>query len=128
MFAAAAVVALLAIGVYLILARSRGSDAGKAWGKWPFLFFLGYGLAAALAAFLIAPTGPGSGRIAFIVMAVYSIIPLLLGARRVKVIALILGLLFLIGIAVETKAGLDFERAMQEQRAQTQTEDEGLQP
>ena len=67
-----------------------------------------------IGASFIAPTGPGSGRIVFIFMLVYSCLLLILSSRTARVFGLVVGIIALVGIIQTTKDKEKFKRAMQE--------------
>jgi len=74
------------------------------WAHQMVLVLVGYAMAGLLGTALVAPTGPGSSRICYLVLLGYSLVVVLFGARLMKVFAGILAIVFVIGIVSETKA------------------------
>ena len=118
-----AITAVSVVALGLILARIR-SLSKIAWWKQVLLILVGYLCVFHLGALLIAPTGPGSDRIVFILLLVYSLVLAILGSRIVKVIGLLLALVFIIGVILSTKERWDFERRMEEKAQQQRLESE----
>ncbi len=95
---------------------SREENARREPWRRLLLVGLGYLATALLGSMLIAPMGPGSDRIAYLCLLVYSLLVAVFCARLVRVVALLLAALFLIGVVVETKAQRDFQRHLKESR------------
>lgn len=85
----------------------------KATWRKQLLFIVAGGLLTSVpATMLISPTGPGSDRIAYIVLAVYVFFLVLLGPKFTKIIGIVLLCIFLVAIAMETRSRNRFEKKM----------------
>jgi disulfide bond formation protein DsbB len=113
------VVSVVALG--LILAGIRKWPK-IAWWKQVLLILGGYVCVFHLGVLLISPTGPGSERIVFILLLVYSFVLAILGSRIVRVIGLLLALVFIIMVILSTKERWDFEGRMKEKAQQQSLE------
>ena len=93
-----------------------------------FVVAVGYFGVALFGGMLIAPTGPGSDRILYVCLLVYSLLVAVFRSGLTRVISLLLAALFLTGVISETKARRDFHQHLREQqhlKEQHQTEEAG---
>ncbi len=79
---------------------------------------VGYVVVSILGAMLISPIGPGSDRIAYVCLLVYSLLVALACSGFPRVLSLVLSIAFLVGVITETKAREDFERHIREKYQQ----------
>ena len=85
---------------------------------WWLIVLIGYLLATNIGILLIAPTGPGSSRICYIVLLVYSLVVATFGTRLMKVLAAILAIGFIMGIVSETRDKARFRAQRAKERAE----------
>lgn len=90
---------------------------------WKQLLFIVAGgvLVSLLGAMLISPTGPGSSRVLFAVLAAYAFLLVLLGPSFTKIAGLVLFCFFIIAFAVGTKSKIRFEKNMKTRTEQMRT-------
>ena len=71
---------------------------------------------------LVAPTGPGSDRILYILLLGYSCLLIVIGTRPVRVLAAVLAVTFLVGALYATKEKSDFKHRVAEKVERVQKE------
>lgn len=84
------------------------------WWQQSLLIVLSYVVVSVVGVLFTAPTGPGSGRLLFVILLVYSCVLILLNSRTAKLFGLVVGIIAIVGVIQTTKAKKDFSRAMQE--------------
>jgi hypothetical protein len=89
-----------------------------------FLLCLGgYAVVFFLGILLIAPTGPGSNFILFLLLLVYSCFLIYSRTKAVRVLGLVFALVFFLGATSELKAKWDFKRGQEEKTRQEKPQD-----
>jgi hypothetical protein len=81
----------------------------------------GYLVVAMLGAAAVRPVGPGSDRIFYLFLFVYSLLLVLVCSKWMKLLAIMLAIAFLVGVIVETKARRDSQRRLKECMQQHET-------
>jgi hypothetical protein len=84
------------------------------WWKQLIVFGTGYLVAFVIGIALISPTGPGSDRIFYVILLVYSLSVIIAGSRSFKAVGIILALVFLYGAISETRARNEYNLKMKE--------------
>jgi len=116
---------LACVIVFVLSARLlRPSWHKTVW--WKQLVFIAAGglLGAVLGSILTYPTGPGSERIVFAVLAAYAFLLLLFGPRFTKFIGVVLLCVFLGAFAISTRNKNHFEKTMRMRVEQMKTYEE----
>lgn len=95
------------------------------WWHQSLLILLSYVVLSSATVLFIAPTGPGSGRILFVILLVHSCLMILLNSRTARLLGLVVGIIAIAGVIQTTKARKDFGRAMQEKAQRQRVERSG---
>jgi uncharacterized membrane protein YfcA len=111
----------------------RGSVRKSRWYEtiwWKQLLFIVTGglLVSVLGALVVCPTGPGSSRILFAMLAAYALLLLLLGPKFTKITGFILLCIFLGAFAMSTRSKNRFEDKMRARVEQMKTSDGTIAP
>jgi hypothetical protein len=113
------------VATWLVLTKIKRRNAQLEWWKQLFLIMAGYLMIFILGALLIAPTGPGSDRIVYVLLLAYSCCLLLFGSRLVRIVALLLGAVLVVGVILSTAEKRDFQQRIQDQGGRYPLETEG---